>query len=152
MDGKNKLKLNWSKTFHNSYSSKQAKLTHYFIVHQLIEMKSVIKDLGVEFNEHLTFSSHINTVAQKLNRIGGLTSRFAKEICTFKSDIIQNCDCLHHSNGRLLLSRLEPATDWIRNQLEKILHNMSRQILRSPFHTNYPRYVNFASSIMNSSY
>lgn len=78
----NRIKLNASKTYHITYSKKNCSHppTHYYMGAERINKVSTMKDLGIVFDEHLTFDQHINQLLATANRMFGMSRRFAFEI------------------------------------------------------------------------
>lgn len=78
----NRISLNPTKTMHASYT-KNGRVnfnSRYFINRDVIQKHNVVKDLGVIFDEKLTFKEHNQNLKLKSTRITAMSLRFAKGI------------------------------------------------------------------------
>lgn len=76
----NALKINAAKTNVISFSKFERKIFDYYIDTEKIERVTTIKDLGVVFDECLTFEQHILAITNKVKQIIGIGNRLAKEV------------------------------------------------------------------------
>lgn len=139
----NELPLNSIKTLHVSFTRRKL-ITHtqYYIGMDRILRVDRHRDLGVLFDEKLTFVPHVNEIVEKSNRLFGMINRFAKEI--------------HHPPiaTKILKTYVTPIVEyassvWWQNRvisdgrLERILHKLTRLSLQTGFRPNLPNYVTF---------
>lgn len=76
----NKMSLNCSKCFVISFGSIKRKLFYnYTLDNYRLERQSVIRDLGVYFDENLSFHNHYDYIISKCNQLLGFISRSTKE-------------------------------------------------------------------------
>lgn len=75
----NGLTLNSEKTFHVSYG-KRSISTLYFLKGQIISQKESVRDLGVIFDNKLTFSKHIEHVTTRTNQMIGAARRLVTDL------------------------------------------------------------------------
>lgn len=74
------MQLNVNKCFIVSFTNKKQKLLHdYKIRNQTLERRNVAKDLGVLFDDKLTFRAHYDYIINKCNKTLGFISRRTKE-------------------------------------------------------------------------
>lgn len=79
------LKINISKTFVITYHKTNIKFeSHYFIGMELIQRVNQLKDLGVTFDDRLTFKQHIANILLNIDRMSASAYRFCKEIGSMK--------------------------------------------------------------------
>lgn len=74
-----RLQLNAKKTFHVTYGTDNRR-TVYFVHEQRIEQVSCIRDLGVMFDNGLTFKRHTENIYNRLNQMVGAASRLTREV------------------------------------------------------------------------
>lgn len=124
----NFMKINETKTYHVRYQKRNSQhiQTHYFVGNKRIERVSVVKDLGVLFDEHLTFVPHIEKILMSANRLFGMSRRLSYEIRspslimklfqTYVTPILEYCPLVwsreKNSQNQQLETHLHRAT-WI---------------------------------------
>lgn len=79
---RNRLDLNDDKCYHITFSRPRSNVfeSRYFIDRARINAVGEYKDLGVTFDEHMTFKRHLQIINVKANNILHASRRFAKEI------------------------------------------------------------------------
>lgn len=101
-----------------------------------------IKDLGVIFDERLTFVPHIEEIIAKSNRLFGILCRFSKEIhyppIALKILNVYIIPIIEY--GSIIWWQKRLGLD---KRLEKILHKTTRLVLSTSFRPNQPNYVTF---------
>lgn len=141
----NGLTLNTDKTKHVSYGTKRSvsdQHSYYYLGTNRIERVLTIRDLGVIFDEQLTFVHHIESLLSKTSSMYGAAYRFAREIGNI--NIVM----------RIIKIYVQPIIEyasviWDQNRighntkLEKFLHLASRASLRAPFDVRHVNYINF---------
>lgn len=75
----NGLTLNPTKTVHVSYGTRRID-SIYYIGTTAIARQSSVRDLGVVFDDQLTFKPHINAMVKRVRSMLGPAHRFAKEV------------------------------------------------------------------------
>lgn len=75
----NQLTLNPKKTYHVSYGKKVID-TLYFLKGNIIEKTPQVRDLGLIFDDKLTFKTHIESITRRLNQMTGAARRFCNDI------------------------------------------------------------------------
>lgn len=141
---KNNFKHNHLKTKHVTYYHKNHNtyLSQYYIGLNRIQKVDQIRDLGVIFDECLTFTPHIEAIISRANCSFGLGYRFTREtrapytiikiINCYITPIIEYCSRIW-SQKRIT----------IENKLEKVLHSGTRIALKSPRRNNEIGYISF---------
>lgn len=141
----NGLTLNTAKTKHVSFwNNTKVKDEHsyYYLGMERIERVPFIRDLGVIFDEKLTFINHIDNISTRITSMYGAAYRFAKEL--------GNIGILMRIINIYVLPVIEyGSVIWNQNRighnkkLERILHMASRATLSAPFDVRHPNYINF---------
>lgn len=99
----NMLKLNVDKCYSISFSRNITPIvSSYTLLHQVLKISSEVKDLGVIFDTKLSFSQHINYVANSASKNLGFIMRSAK--------YFMNTELLKTLYYSLVLSKLEYAS------------------------------------------
>lgn len=76
----NEIGINSAKTHFMKYLPRVNSVSDYFIGVKKIEEVSTIKDLGVYFDQELTFKPHMNHVSIKIKQMTAEGFRFSREI------------------------------------------------------------------------
>lgn len=76
----NELEINKAKTVHVMYATAKIAKTKYTIAGQDIERKGVYKDLGVIFDESLTFRENLASIISRTKQLYGFIYRKQKDI------------------------------------------------------------------------
>lgn len=138
----NKMKINETKTYQLSINKRSRKpiLTYYFIDGTPIEKVSNFKDLGITFDDKMTFEPHrknIHNTAMMMNNYGYRLSRQTGSTMTN----------LHFFNTYTRPIIEYGATIWNTNEsqltkyVEKILKIVTKNALGLPRLYNHPRYI-----------
>ncbi|KAL0853132.1 hypothetical protein ABMA27_012896 [Loxostege sticticalis] len=135
----NKMSLNVDKCCAVSFTAKKTKLTYtYNILDKPLCRKETIRDLGVLFDEQLTFRPHYDQIVKKGNRLLGFIMRTTKDFKKPKSTL-----CLFYSFVRSVLEYCCPIwSPFYRNHadnLERIQKRCLRYLSRKH---NYGRALN----------
>lgn len=140
----NKLTLNKQKTFHISYAKRPNTTlsSQYHLGAERITKKAEGVDLGITFDDKLTFIPHITASNTRLSKIYSMGNRFAKEIRyipillkiinTCVMPVAEYCSPIRSQN-RITIEK----------SLEKTLHYATRAALRTPFRHDDANYVSF---------
>lgn len=103
---------------------------------------NLIRDLGVWFDESLSFTSHIDIVASKALRVFGVAKRFISEVkaSALMTQIVQKniTPVVEFCSLIRLFGKVENE-----RKIEKVLHKATRFILRTPMRTDDHRYLCF---------
>lgn len=144
----NRLQLNLNKCKYVRYTRKPntINLRQYYIGANVIEEVKQHIDLGVLFDNELTFKPHIDQLTSKMRSLYGAGYRFAKEV--------GHMSILKKITRTYILPVLEfSSMVWDQHrigcneQLERVLHQMSRAVLNRPFVVRHPRYIDFEARI-----
>lgn len=139
----NRFNLNVAKTHHVSFAKKKALETSYYIGEQRIDCVKTVRDLGIIFDDQLTFREHVANISERAMRLAGMGNRLAREI---------------HSRGiilKILRVYITPILEYGANiwgdarktetdKLERILRIISRRALGTPFFHLHINYIPFA--------
>lgn len=131
-----------------AFSRRSDKSIPHIYYMELTEIKRVteIQDLGIIFDQHLTFKDHTSKVITTANRLTSMAVRFANEINhRMTAFIVYNIyiapiilyGCIIWDQGRIGIS----------NDIEKSLHFVSRFALYLPKRPNHHRYRPFIERI-----
>lgn len=140
----NKIKLNSAKTYVVSYTMKKRTYinSRYYLSNEIITKVKEMRDLGVLFDDKLTFDNHIAMLANKASRITAMAYKFAKEIS------------MPSINMKIIQTYLVPILEYAsvvwyptktRNikALEKSLQYATRAQLKSPYRNDHPEYKSY---------
>lgn len=143
----NKIKLNVNKTYHVTYIYQEEwQQSHYYLGIQIIKKVTSTKDLGVTFDQHLTFETHIDNMLRSAVRIFGMARRFAYEIHSPRTilkllhvyvvPLIEYCPIVWHQEKTTHITKLEAY-----------LHKATRIALGSAYRPNQPGYLYYEQRI-----
>lgn len=143
----NKLTLNPAKTVKLSYfKSRQSFITNYSLSDEIIGSVTTHKDLGIIFDEKLSFNEHIATISRRSIQLTGAIYRLITDIrCPsltmqlFKSfvlPVLEYGSCIWNRNIASQSSILDTP-----------LRNATRIALRAPKFPFQPHYVAFADRL-----
>lgn len=81
----NRLQINSAKTYHLSFNKNNddSQQTIYYLGSTPIQQLPTVRDLGVIFDQKLTFKSHIDQLIIKMRSLYGAAFRFCKDISNF---------------------------------------------------------------------
>lgn len=140
----NGFAINQQKTYHVQYKKARAQTfdSRYYVAGEPIEKVSKISDLGVTFDEHMSFVPHIERIHTKARNMTLMANRFVREI---------RCP---HMITKIIDTYVRPIIEYnsviwrdarqsITKKLEESLHRGTRTALRSPYRTNAPGYLSF---------
>ncbi|KAG7309384.1 hypothetical protein JYU34_005343 [Plutella xylostella] len=84
----NMMSLNVKKCFVVSFTNKKTKLMYsYQLSGHLLQRQSVVRDLGIYFDEQLTFRYHYENITGKANKLLGFIIRASKHFKKYRSSI-----------------------------------------------------------------
>lgn len=140
----NKIDLNSSKTYFMSFANRRRNFyeSHYYIGTTRIEQRQIMRDLGVIFDDALTFKHHIQDVSLRARKLYGAAYRFAREI-NLPMVVIKIIKCYIFP----IMEYCSPV--WSQNrigaeaELEKVLHIATRFALHSAYLPIHPGYLTF---------
>lgn len=141
----NGLTINTSKTYHVSKPSRrQHYISQYYLGMNRITKNDTVVDLGITFDNTLSFVPRITSVASKLGRLYAMSYRFCNEV--------------HHTETmiRIMKSYVLPIAEYaspiwdqdrkiLNRTLERFLHMATRYVLHSPYRTDQLGYISFQS-------
>lgn len=140
----NRMNINPTKTSTISYTNngKQKIRTAYYVGLERIKREKVVRDLGVTFDNQLTFKNHIQRTTQKATIAAHTARRFVQEL-----------------NAPLLIIQVAktyilPITDYCapvwthhrvtdERKLEAVQKIITRIALRRPWQHNHPNYITY---------
>lgn len=140
----NSIELNVSKTFSMSFAKKrQIKFkSRYYILNEVITSTDSIKDLGVQFDSDMSFSTHKENLITKSNRISAMSFKFSREINNpslnikliriYLMPILEYCSILW-----------QPISKTMDSKLERSQRFATRIALHSPYRTDHPMYLSY---------
>ncbi|HBK83120.1 MAG TPA: hypothetical protein DDZ41_05910 [Flavobacterium sp.] len=116
----NKLLLNIDKCKFMTFSMRKIIIEHqYNIGCQVLDRVKIFKDLGVLFDDKMTFRSHINIIVAKANSILGFICRITKDFK--KPNSVRSLYCaLVRSNLEHAAIIWNPAADTHKNRIERV--------------------------------
>lgn len=141
---RNRLELNVGKTYHTTYSKRGFRkyVSFYHLGMQRVQYSKQTKDLGVIFDETLSFAYHIKHLQTVASQSYGFIYRVCKElnsrrliirmITIYVLPIVEYASVVWTKDG----STLERT-------LESILHKATRAQLNSPYRPDEVGYINF---------
>lgn len=145
---RNRLDLNEKKCHHVSFTRPRSTktITRYFVESTRIETVAEFKDLGVLFDEHLTFKAHQKSVLQKGNNILYASIRFAREIRypAITEKIIRAYVLPLYEYGSVIWHNNSIT---ISKDLESTIRKATRYSLQIPFNREHPRYRNYSQRL-----
>lgn len=105
----NRLGLNQAKTYHISSSKRKDKTfnSHYYLGETRIQNVQVMIDLGVLFDNHLSFKQHIEEIIAKTIKLFGMTQRFSYDIRSPQLLMKILNTYLHYTHHGILLTKLD---------------------------------------------
>lgn len=142
----NRLTLNLDKCKYVCYSNKtkNVNIRQYYIKSSRIQQVESHIDLGILFDNQLTFKPHIASLLTRTKSLYGAAYRFCKEIGCMR--LIQKVTSIY------ILPIIEYASlVWdqhrigINSDLENVLHKMSRNALNLPYDVRNENYMDFNS-------
>lgn len=114
----NGLTLNPAKTYHVSYGKKMV-ASLYFLGNHVIEERETVRDLGVLFDNKLTFSEHIKNITMRTNQMIGAARRLVTSLkkpmlirriyAIFIQPIAEYCSIVWNQDRRTLNAPLSLA-------------------------------------------
>lgn len=147
----NKLKINVAKTFHVTYMRKTPPyhiMTQYYIHDERIAKSELVRDLGILFDDKLTFKQHTEDLLARTHKMFGASYRFVRDIhapqlltkilTEFIAPIVDYGSIIWGCNKSMITAKLE-----------KIYHSCSRIVTGSPYRTDADNYVDFIQRMKN---
>lgn len=138
------LVVNREKTFVVSYTKGHDPMpTYYYINGVLIQRVGKIKDLGVVFDQHLTFTDQHTAIISKTNQLIGFSSRWINTLGSvplmvtfYKSYLLpflEYCSIVWD----------KPGSETFLNYLESVQRRFTRMILHIPPDPRAPNYISY---------
>lgn len=136
------MDLNPKETFHVSYIKwiTHARQTHHYIGAQIIEQKKEIRDLGVIYDDRLTFNPHVENILSRANALNGAAYRFCKEIHSAPMRMK-----IYHTYIQPIIEYCSPvwrkSTLLFETKIDKYLRKSTKAALRVPIARGATGYI-----------
>lgn len=137
-----------AKTHHVSFNTYRANSEEYayYIGAERIKQTSTVRDLGIIFDEHLTFVPHVDSLVSKMRSLYGAAYRFSndiknasivlKKVNTYITPVLEYCSVVWNQDRKGSNQRIE-----------RILHLATRTALHSPYDHRDENYISFEKRI-----